>query len=90
MKKTILVLAIILGLGLVGTTSRSAAIHVFNSDPADIYDLDHYRYYTWGIGSDPQGEQVSNVFLTFNNIRNWIPEENCRWNWYQPGMCRRP
>ena len=90
MKKTILVLAIILGLGLVGTTSGSAAVYVFIPNPANVYNLEHSCYYTLGIDWCPQGEQDSNVFLTFNNIRNWIPEENCRWNWYQPGMCRRP
>lgn len=75
-KKITLALAIILGLGLVGAVSGSAAVHVFNPTPADIYDLDHYRYYTWGIDWNPQGEQVSEVILSFNNIRNWREEDN--------------
>ena len=75
MRKALLILAII-GLALIGANSASAAIHVFNPSPADIWDLDHYHYYTWGIDFDPQGEEISNVFLTFDNIRNWRPEDN--------------
>ena len=76
MKKITLILAITLGLGIAGATSGSAAVHVFDPNPSDIYDLDHYRYYTWGIDFDTQGEEISNVFLTFDNIHNWRPEDN--------------
>jgi hypothetical protein len=75
-RKTTLVLAAFLGLSLAGATSGFAAVYVFNPDPADVCDLDHYRYYTWGIDWAAQGETITDVVLTFSNIRNWEPEEN--------------
>jgi hypothetical protein len=75
-KKITLILAVILGLGIAGATSGSAAVYVFNPNPVNVYNLDHARYYTWGIDFAPRGEQISEVILTFNNIRNWRVEED--------------
>ncbi len=40
--------------------------------PHDLHDLDHYRYYTWGLEWNvPMGDTITEASLTFNDIRNW-------------------
>lgn len=52
-------------------------------DPDDIWDLDHYKYFTWGIKgfSIASGEVISSATLTFSNINNWTASENNGTNW---------
>jgi len=47
-------------------------------DPADVYDLDHYEYYTWGVSTDEYTSlaAVTGAVLRFDNIRNWQTETN--------------
>ena len=50
----------------------------YQPTPADLYDLDHYRYYEWGI-TDPllsSGIVVTNATLSFSRIRNWDNNPN--------------
>lgn len=46
--------------------------------PADLYDLDHYKAYTWGM--DLKGEltdkTVTSATLSFDSIRNWNDDPN--------------
>lgn len=43
----------------------------------DLGDLDHYRYYTWGVDTPwPQTEAAAWAALSFTNIRNWTSEAN--------------
>jgi len=54
-------------------TAASADVITLQPTPADLYDLDHNRYYTWGFGPD-FGEPdpiVIGATLDFDNIRNW-------------------
>ncbi len=68
---------IIAGLIMTAFFNVSAAVHTFTPTPADIYDLDHYRAYTWGVDWGPaDGETIEDVVLTFDNIRNWRDEPN--------------
>ena len=73
MKKVITTIALLL---LFTFVTSNAAVHVFQPNPVDAYDLDHYRAYTWGIDWDFGDEEISSVILTFDNIRNWNDEPN--------------
>jgi len=76
MKKTTTIAGLIL-LALLFVNPANAGVYVFNPEPADMYDLDHYKYYTWGLEWSAEGERVDDVFLSFEDIRNWWPyEEN--------------
>ncbi|MBN1492760.1 MAG: PEP-CTERM sorting domain-containing protein [Candidatus Omnitrophica bacterium] len=60
-------------------TQAFAAVYSFTPTRADIYDLDHYRYYTWGINfAPPEGETILSASLAIDNINNWQPEANDR------------
>lgn len=50
-----------------------AATYIFEPSPSsDLWDLDHYKYYTWGIDWNlPQGETITAATLFFDDIRNY-------------------
>ena len=57
-----------------------ATLYTFEPTPTDMYDLDHYYWYTWGIGQViPEGETIQSATLSFNNIRNYNSEPNDLW-----------
>lgn len=60
----------------VATTATTT--HTFQPAPrADLWDLDHYYAYKWGLDwLVPEGEQIVGASLSFNNIRNWDPNPN--------------
>jgi len=59
-------------IGIAGATSYS-----FQPSDQDLGDLDHGRYYTWGINwSLPGGECITGASLSFDNIRDWTREPN--------------
>ena len=74
MKKTSVVVALIVAL-LTAAAPVSAAIHVFEPDPADLYGLDHANYVEWGLNLGT-GWEFDDVVLTFKNIRNWNADPN--------------
>ncbi len=80
MKKfALLTIMTIFAIGLTG--SAEALTYTFNpSDygaPNDLYDLDHYKNYTWGFEwAVPQQEQIVSASLVFDNIRNWDKNTN--------------
>lgn len=51
---------------------------IYQPSPADMYDLDHWRYYTWGIdlGFSSSDYEIRSAELVFTNIRNWNSDEN--------------
>jgi len=55
-----------------------AATYIFEPSPSsDLWDLDHYKYYTWGIDwTLPQGETIAAAALSFDNIRNYNSDPN--------------
>lgn len=57
-----------------------AAVYSFVPNPADLYDLDHYQYYTWGFQwTLPANEVLVDAVLYFQNINNWTYEPNKNW-----------
>lgn len=59
-------------------TAASADVITLQPTPADLYDLDHGRYYTWGFAPE-FGEPdpvVIGATLDFDNIRNWDSGRN--------------
>jgi hypothetical protein len=49
-----------------------AATYIFEPSPSfDLWDLDHYKYYTWGIDWNlPQGETIAAATLSLDDVRN--------------------
>ena len=74
-KKTLLVIAAAV---LLCPLAAQADTVSYQPTPADLYDLDHYRHYEWGI-SDPllsSGITVTGARLSFSRIRNWDNNPN--------------
>lgn len=75
-----LALSLVLLAALAATGRASAAneqsFH-FSPTPKDMYDLDHYDYYKWGINwVIPNGQVITGAKLFFDNIRNWDNNAN--------------
>ena len=76
MKRKQLILFSIIACLLIPSFSY-AVIDTFTPPDHDMYDLDHWYYYTWGIeGNIPNGDQITEATLTFKNIWDWIDETN--------------
>ncbi|MFA5087955.1 MAG: PEP-CTERM sorting domain-containing protein [Candidatus Omnitrophota bacterium] len=80
MKTKLIILVSALTFVLFLTSNSFAALYNFAPNPANMYDLDHYRYYTWGwdnINLQPN-EKIVSAKLTINQLYNWKPvtEEN--------------
>jgi len=75
-KKVLLsICAVMLVLGSFGMAG--ATTYTFTPTPADLYDLDHYKYYTWGIDWEyPVGETIKEASITFHNIYDWTVEDD--------------
>ncbi|MEA2030882.1 MAG: PEP-CTERM sorting domain-containing protein [candidate division Zixibacteria bacterium] len=74
MRKATFVLALI-GIVLVGSMSANAGIWTFHPTPSDLYDLDHYKAYSWGIDL-PEFQEVTEVTLTFYNIQDYTVQDD--------------
>ena len=60
--------------------SAGAASIDFQPTPVDLYDLDHYKYYTWGINpAIPSGDTIVSASLSFDNISNYDSGPNTLW-----------
>lgn len=54
----------------------SAKTYVFKPDPENLDNLDHYKFYSWGISwVKPQGEIITEAKLVIKNIYDWTVEE---------------
>lgn len=65
-----ILLAVVLPTGL-----AVAAETTIQPSDKDMYDLDHWWYYTWGIEVDVD-QPITSASIKFNNIRNWNDGEN--------------
>ena len=77
MRKITLMTTICLGgLVLLSPAIAQATVHPpFQPTPADLYDLDHEKYYTWGIDwTIPPGEYIQTASLFIDNINDWVVE----------------
>jgi hypothetical protein len=55
----------------------SAASYQFVPSPADLGDLDHGYYYSWGINwAVPAGQHISEATLFISQINDWTAESN--------------
>ncbi len=77
-KLTIFLCAVILVLSISGLAGAES--YIFEPNDHDLWDLEHKRYYTWGIDFDLPGEEtIIGASLFFNDIKNWRYEENDLW-----------
>jgi len=75
MNKVLTVTAISLVLIFIGSAQAAPTV-VFQPSPADLYDLVHGHYYTWGISYTlADGEVIDSAVLTYQNIYDWTVEE---------------
>ena len=67
-----------LGLFLFLITPRANAfLYTFTPSDADMFDLDHFKYYSWGINwKTKPGEQITGAEIFIDNINNWQKEDN--------------
>lgn len=75
MRKIILIGMALMGMALV--TANASEEFVFTPDPADFGDLDHAKWYKWGIDvTELDGRFIEEVELRIENISNWDDGEN--------------
>jgi hypothetical protein len=75
MKTLQLVLLVLSGL----TASAIANVITFNPTPANLSNLEHAYYYTWGIDLNlSQGEVITGATLTYHNVYDWTTETDDR------------
>lgn len=61
-------------LGVVG--AAHAGTYTFVPNPANLDNLDHFKYYSWGINwTKPQNEVIVEAVLKIKNIYDWQEEE---------------
>ena len=71
MRKAVIVLCAVAA-AQVGLGVARADVFQFQPVPADLYDLDHYRFYTWGIAWNvPDDHVILAATLFIDNINNW-------------------
>lgn len=74
MKRTIMALMVLM-VTLCAVESASAGTYFFTPTPRpDIWDLDHYNYFRWGINWNQTNEVIVEAVLSFRNIWDWIVE----------------
>jgi len=73
--KKIIASVLIFGIMAFCAPMVSAGIWTFSPTPADLYDLDHYYAYSWGVNWGTT-EEIVDVKLIFHNIRDWTVESN--------------
>lgn len=69
----------IISLAVAGVAAANANITttVLKPTPGDVFDLDHYYYYTWGTEFKvPTGHEIVGATLKFDDIWNWKKEPN--------------
>lgn len=81
MRKKCVGILLLLAALLCSSNVYSASIsYTFDPMPADLYDLDHFDYVTWGIDwedyTKPHDAVIESATLTFKNIRNYNETDN--------------
>lgn len=75
MRKYILTAAFA-GCMLLPAARAVAFTYTFIPNPQDLYDLDHYKAYKWGINwTVPTGQTITGARLSFLGIYDWIKED---------------
>lgn len=73
MGSKILFVAVTVAMAL--STSAIANVYTFTPVDADLADLPHTQYFTWGINFTlSPGEVITGATLTYNNIYDWRAE----------------
>ena len=82
MKKSTVIVGLIAIVAVCGYVPDAAATAEFSFVPPqfpDLTDLDHYKYYTWGIDMDLDPSiypEILGATITIRNIRDWTVEDN--------------
>jgi hypothetical protein len=64
-------------LAAAGQASATTTTVTFTPNPANMYDLDHYYYYSWGIAYQPgSGLTITGATLSIKNINNTVSGTN--------------
>jgi hypothetical protein len=72
MKKVIFFVVMLLAMSVPAIAGPTV---VFKPSDADLADLPHAKWYTWGINfTVPQGETITGAVLTYHNIYDWRAE----------------
>ena len=62
---------------LIITPATASSVYNFSPNPSDFNDLDHYRYYLWGIDWNiPDNETIIGASFFIDDINNWTVEAN--------------
>ena len=74
MKKRILFMGVV----ILFIAGFSRADVMYQPPDHDIFDLDHYYAYTWGLdlGFSTADTPITEAVLTFTNINNWLIEDD--------------
>ena len=67
-------LLLILGFGV----NANAYVYTWTPNPADLNDLDHHKYYTWGINWPEivgNGSLITAATISIANINDWTVED---------------
>jgi hypothetical protein len=68
---------LVLGILFMACAGAKGSTYSLSPSPADLNDLDHGYYYTWGIDRPwNTKESVTSVTLSFSNIYNWDNSPN--------------
>lgn len=66
-----------IGAALCAVGTANAAVYVFTPNPANLDNLDHYKFYSWGIDWQlPANEVIVEAELKIKNIYDWIEEDD--------------
>jgi hypothetical protein len=66
----------ILAIALLIPTAANAGLYTYYPSDMDLGDLDHYKYYKWGINWNHPGETIVEAELKIRGIYNWAEEPN--------------
>ncbi len=71
--KFLIVTAVVLG----GAFNAPSTSFQFTPRTPDLFDLDHFKYYTWGINWKlGANEVIDSAQISIKNINNWTIEDN--------------
>jgi hypothetical protein len=72
-KLTLTIIALMIALSAV---AANAGTYYFTPTPRDLGDLDHYKYYKWGIDWTHTNEVITGATLKIFNVWDWTTEPN--------------
>ena len=77
MKKLLMFFCVLFAVPIFAGIS-TAETYTYQPVPVDLYDLDHYKFYTWGLDTPAPaaGEVIESASLFFDDIRNYDSSSN--------------